>query len=101
MYASDGYKFAQMNGQSVVNVVVPLTAGVQAVYDAYGANGLKYWRHADWLRSCRFASDKDRNVRSDLAYAPYGETYEREIVFGTLDLQPVVMTEMLLVRNWQ
>ena len=75
VYAPDGYKFALMNGQSVVKVMAPLAAGIQAVYTAYGANGLAYWRHADWLGSSRLASTIGRTVLYDGAYAPFGEPY--------------------------
>jgi hypothetical protein len=33
---------------------------MQAVYTAYGANGLAYWRQADWMGSSRMASTVGR-----------------------------------------
>ena len=72
LYDADGRKFAFMNGQSVVNYFVPLTAGVQAVYDQ---TGLKYYRHADWLGSSRLQLDTSGYQYGNRSYAPYGEPY--------------------------
>ncbi len=43
---------------------------------------LSYFRHPDWLGSSRFASTPSRTMYSDLAYAPFGETYAEA---GTVD----------------
>ena len=72
VYAPGGGKLALMNGQSVSKAFVPLPTGAAAVYNS---SGLSYYRHPDWLGSSRFASTPGRTMYSDLAYAPYGETY--------------------------
>ena len=72
VYGPSGQKFAYLSGQSVRNYIVPLVAGVQAVYNG---SGLQYYRHADWLGSSRFATTATGAVRYDRAYAPFGETY--------------------------
>jgi RHS repeat-associated protein len=72
VYAPDGWKFAFMNGTAVQKYMVPLTAGMQAVYNT---NGLQYYRHADWLGSSRFAATPTGSMYYDLAYAPFGESY--------------------------
>ncbi len=68
-----------MNGQSVVKAFVPLPADATAVYVG---STLSYFRHPDWLGSSRFASTPARTMYSDLAYAPFGETYAEA---GTAD----------------
>jgi RHS repeat-associated protein len=63
-----------MNGQTVAKAFIPLPAGGTAVYGSGGT--LSYYRHPDWLGSVRFASTATtRLMYSDLAYAPFGETY--------------------------
>ncbi len=73
--SASGQKFAYMNGQSVQKYVVPLTGGVQAVYNA---SGFWYSRQADWLGSSRLRLKSDGSVYGDLAYAPFGETYAEQ-----------------------
>ena len=72
VYDSSGNKFAYMNGQTVQKYVVPLAAGVQAVYNS---SGLQYYRHADWLGTSRLQIDTSGNLYGGRAYAPFGETY--------------------------
>ncbi len=63
-----------MNGQAVTKAFIPLPAGATAVYTS--GPTLSYFRHPDWLGSSRFASTATtRQMYSDLAYAPFGETY--------------------------
>jgi RHS repeat-associated protein len=66
-------KLALMSGQTVSKAFIPLTAGATAVYTS--GPTLSYFRHSDWLGSSRFASTPSRTMYSDLAYAPFGETY--------------------------
>jgi RHS repeat-associated protein len=79
LYTATGQKFALMNGQTVQKYFVPLTAGIQAVYNA---SGLQYYRHADWLGSSRFGGTPTGGVQYTLAYAPFGET---TLENGTVD----------------
>ncbi len=79
LYSPSGGKLALMNGQTVVKAFVPLPAGGTAVYVG---STLSYFRHPDWLGSSRFASTPARTMYSDLAYAPFGETYAEA---GTAD----------------
>ncbi len=72
VYGLGGGKLALMNGQTLAKAFVPLPAGAVAVY---ASGGLSYFRHPDWLGSSRISSDPSHNIVSDLAYAPYGETY--------------------------
>jgi len=51
----------------------PTDLHCEAVYTS--GPTLSYFRHADWLGSSRFASTPSRTMYSDLAYAPFGETY--------------------------
>ncbi len=74
-YAPDGWKFAYMSGQTVEKYIAPLTAGLQAVYNAATPAPPAYWRHADWLGSERLASNANQTVNYDGAYAPFGENY--------------------------
>ena len=80
VYSPTGAKLALMNGTTLVKGFVPLTGGAMAVYNS---TGLAYYRHADWLRSSRFASTPSRTMYSDTAYAPFGEAYAQA---GTTDL---------------
>jgi hypothetical protein len=68
-----------MNGQSVNKHLVPLPGGAEAVYLA---SGLLYY-HSDHLGSSRFASNYNRTMSFDAAYAPFGEPYAQS---GTADL---------------
>jgi RHS repeat-associated protein len=79
VYAPGGGKLALMNGQTLSKAFVTLPAGAAAVYNS---SGLSYYRHSDWLGSSRFASMPSRAMYSDLAYAPFGETYAEA---GTAD----------------
>ena len=79
VYSPSGQKFAYMNSQSVQKYIVPLTGGVQAVYNA---SGFQYVRHADWLGSSRLQLDWNGNLIGDRAYAPIAETY---VETGTAD----------------
>ena len=79
VYAPRGQKLALMNGQSLVKAFVLLPGGATAVY---GSAGLDHYRHSDWLGSSRFSSTPSRTMYSDVAYAPFGETYAQA---GTAD----------------
>ncbi len=76
VYSPTGQKFAlttlNQSVQTVLKEFVPLPAGAQAVYSG---TSLAYYRHPDWLGSSRLSSTPTRTPYSDLAYAPYGETY--------------------------
>jgi RHS repeat-associated protein len=71
IYAPTGFKMQIMNGQSATDDFVPLPGGGSVVYTAT----LAFYRHPDWLGSSRFASTSARAMYSDVAYAPFGETY--------------------------
>ncbi|HXN53934.1 MAG TPA: RHS repeat-associated core domain-containing protein [Candidatus Acidoferrum sp.] len=71
LYAPSGAKLSVMNGQSLTWAFVPLTSGAAE----YHANGVFYYRHADWLGSARLVSTTSRTMYSDTAYAPFGEPY--------------------------
>jgi len=48
VYSPTGQKFAFMNGATLQQYIVPMVAGMQAVYNN---SGLQYYRHADWLQA--------------------------------------------------
>ena len=79
VYSPTGQKFAFMNGATLQQYIVPMVAGMQAVYNS---SGLQYYRHADWLGSSRFATKSDGTMYFDGAYAPFGENY---VETGTTD----------------
>ncbi len=79
VYSPTGGKLALMSGQTLSKAFVPLPGGGTAVYNS---SGLAYYRHRDWLGSSRFASTPTRTMYSDVAYAPFGETY---VPAGTAD----------------
>ncbi len=81
VYAPDGSKFALMNGATVQKYMVPMAAGMQAVY-GQGSGNFLYYRHADWLGSSRFAATSTGSMYYDAAYAPFGENYAEK---GTTD----------------
>lgn len=62
-----------MNGGTLSKAFVPLPAGATAVYNS---SGLNFYRHADWLGSSRLSSTTGRGVYGDIAYAPFGESYD-------------------------
>jgi len=72
LYGPDGFKFAYMNGASVLRYIAPMVGGTQAVYNG---TGVQYYRHMDWLGSSRFASTPSGTMYGDQAYAPFGEGY--------------------------
>lgn len=80
VYGPYGLKLALMNGQNLVNAFVKIPGGSRAVYDG---SGLAYYRHSDHLGSSRLATTPSRTKYYDVAYAPYGEDYNRS---GTSDL---------------
>jgi RHS repeat-associated protein len=63
----------------------PLPGGDTAVWTL---SGLAYYRHADWLGSSRLATTSTGAMYSDVAYAPFGETYNAagnsDLVFAGL-----------------
>jgi RHS repeat-associated protein len=80
VYTPLGNKFTIMNGSTLSKAFVPLTGGLQAVYNS---SGLSYYRHSDWIGSSRLASTPSRAMYYDGAYAPFGEAYAQT---GTSDL---------------
>lgn len=78
VYGADGRKLSLMSGASLVKSFVPLPGGGTAVY---GASGLMFYRHADYLGSARIGTTATRTLSSDVAYAPFGEPYNE---FGPL-----------------
>jgi RHS repeat-associated protein len=70
-----------MSAQSLQKAFVPLPGGGSAVYTSAG---LAYYRHPDWLGSSRLATTPSRTCYSDVAYAPFGESYGAGC--GTQDL---------------
>jgi len=79
VYAPTGDKLALMAGQTLVKAFVPLPGGATAVYSS---TGIAYYRHSDGLGSSRLATTPTQTMYSDVAYAPYGETYAQS---GTAD----------------
>ncbi len=81
VYAPSGERFAIGTGTAgaIQNYLIPLAAGLQAVYNS---SGLQYYRHSDWLGSSRFAGKTNGTVYYDAAYAPFGENYAET---GTTD----------------
>ena len=78
-YSTTGFRIAILNGQSYTTAFVPLAGGVMGVWATQGV----YLRHPDWLGSSRLASNYNRTVYYDGAYAPFGEPYAQS---GTTDL---------------
>jgi RHS repeat-associated protein len=72
VYSPTGAKLALMSGQTLQKALVPLPGKATAVYTS---SGLDHYRHSDWLGHARFASTATRTMYSDVAYAPFGETY--------------------------
>ena len=70
VYSPTGWKFALMNGTSLIKYRVPMPGGMVATHNG---DGTGYYQHADWLGSSRFATSA--GVRYDRAYAPFGEVY--------------------------
>ena len=91
VYSPTGQKFAFMNGATLQQYIVPMVAGMQAVYNS---SGLQYYRHADWLGSSRFATKPDGTVYFDGAYAPFGENY---VETGTTDRSYTGQTQDTMV----
>jgi RHS repeat-associated protein len=79
VYAPDGQKLALMSGSTLQKGLASLPAKAFAVY---GASGLLYYAHPDFIGSIRLASSPGRSMYFDTAYAPFGETYAST---GTLD----------------
>ena len=73
LYDAQGAKLAYMNVQTLQKYMLPLANGVQAVFNS---SGISYYRHADWLGSSRLGLNTPGGVTYDLAYAPFGETYD-------------------------
>src|SRR6266436_2365428 len=78
-YSTTGFRIAILNGQSYTTAFVPLAGGVMGVWSTQGI----YLRHPDWLGNSRLASNYNRTVYYDGAYAPFGEPYAQS---GTTDL---------------
>jgi len=73
LYGPGGRKLALMNGQTLQKAFVQLLGGATAVYNS---SGLAYYRHSDWLGSSRLETTPTRTKYYDVAYAPYGESYD-------------------------
>lgn len=67
-------KTALMSGSSLSKGFIPLPGGGAAIYTS---SGLSYYRHADWLGSARLTSTSGQALYSSLAYAPFGEQYQK------------------------
>jgi RHS repeat-associated protein len=91
VYSPTGQKFAFMNGATLQQYIVPMVAGMQAVYNS---SGLQYYRHADWLGTSRFATKPDGTMYFDGAYAPFGENY---VETGTTDRSYTGQTQDTMV----
>lgn len=72
VYSPSGNKFAFMNQQAVQQYVLPLAAGMKAVFNAAG---LQFFRHSDWLGTTRFSTTPTAGVYFDGGWAPYSESY--------------------------
>jgi len=80
MYGPTG-KLALFNGQTLVKAFVPLPGGATAVY--LPGQLPAYYRHNDWLGSARLSTTPSRTKYYDVAYGPFGESYNGS---GTQDL---------------
>jgi RHS repeat-associated protein len=89
-YSPTGFKMQLMNGTPSKTDFVPLPAGAMAVYSVTAPNGGFWYRHPDWLGSSRLASNPNRTILYDVAYAPFGESYAGS---GTPDLSFTGMNE--------
>jgi RHS repeat-associated protein len=66
-------KLAVMNGQTLINVYVPLPGG--ATFNIAPGTG-RFW-HKDWLGTARLSTTlNNRTVDYDRAFAPFGEVYK-------------------------
>jgi RHS repeat-associated protein len=79
VYAPSGGKFALMSGATLQKAWVPLPGGATAVYTS---SGLDHYQHSDYLGNVRLGSTSTRTVSFDVAYAPFGESYNQ---WGTPD----------------
>lgn len=70
VYSPTGWKFALMNGSSLIKYRVPMPGGLVATHNGDGSD---YYQHADWLGSSRFGTTE--GLRYDRSYAPFGEVY--------------------------
>jgi RHS repeat-associated protein len=73
LYGPSGRKLALMTGQTLQKAFVQLPGGATAVYMS---SGLAYYRHSDWVGNSRLATTPSRTKYYDVAYAPYGESYD-------------------------
>jgi RHS repeat-associated protein len=79
LYSPTGSKIEKLIGTSAQVSWAPLPGGATVEYSSIVAV-----RHPDWLGSARFISDLyGRSMRSDVAYAPFGEPYAQA---GTTEL---------------
>ncbi len=72
VYSPTGWKFALMNGTSLVKYRDPMPGGLVATHNG---DGTGYYQDADWLGSSRMGDAGELTVRYDRAYAPFGEVY--------------------------
>jgi RHS repeat-associated protein len=82
-YSPTGFKMQLMNGTPAKTDFAPLPGGAMAVYSVTAPNQGFWYRHADWLGNSRLATNPNRTVLYDGAYAPFGEPYAPS---GTTDL---------------
>ena len=80
VYDPTGRKLALMSGSTLTKAFIPLPSGAEAVYTS---SGLAYYRHKDWRGSSTLATTPSRTKYYDVAYAPFGESYNPS---GTTDL---------------
>ena len=80
VYDPTGRKLALMSGSTLTKAFIPLPSGAEAVYTS---SGLAYYRHKDWRGSSPLATTPSRTKYYDVAYAPFGESYNPS---GTTDL---------------
>ncbi len=79
VYSTTGQKIAVMNGQTLSRTYIPLPGGAVAKYNTGGFNSI---RHADWLGSSRVVTTPSQTVDTDMAYAPFGESYAKVGTYG-------------------
>jgi RHS repeat-associated protein len=89
-YSPTGFKMQLMNGITAKTDYVPLPGGAMLVYSASAPSGGYWIRHPDWLGSSRLASNPNRTILYDGAYAPFGEPYAQS---GTTDLSYTQMNQ--------
>ncbi|MGH9624431.1 MAG: RHS repeat-associated core domain-containing protein, partial [Bryobacteraceae bacterium] len=70
-YSPTGFKMCVLSGGQYIRLIVPMPGGAAEVWTP----STVYYRHADWLGTSRLASNTNRTIYYDGAYAPFGQPY--------------------------